>query len=107
MGLTGKIIGAISIVIITIVLLAMTPTVVNQVVNMNTSNWTFTGADGALALLGLVPFVWVASILISVYRGLNPCFHHKSSLSTPIPDMKNCGWNVCPSKERQYLSLNR
>lgn len=68
--ISGKIIGAIGIVIITVVLLALTPTVVDQVQNMNTSGWSFTGYEGAIALLGLVPFVWVAGILISSAVGM-------------------------------------
>ena len=70
MSLQNKIIGAVSIVVIVITLLAMTPTVVDQVQNMNTTGWTFTGAEGAIALLGLVPFIWVASILIAAAVGM-------------------------------------
>lgn len=65
-----KIIGAVGIVVITIVLLSMTPVVVDQVQAMNTTGWTFTGYEGAIALLGLVPFVWVAAILISAAVGM-------------------------------------
>jgi len=65
-----KIIGAVGIVVITIVLLSMTPVVVDQVQAMNTTGWTFTGYQGAIALLGLVPFVWVAAILISAAVGM-------------------------------------
>lgn len=65
-----KIIGAIGIVVITITLLALTPTVVDQVQDMNTTGWTFTGAEGAIALLGLVPFIWVASILVAATVGM-------------------------------------
>ncbi len=70
MSLQNKIIGAVSIVVIVITLLAMTPTVVDQVQNMNTTGWTFTGSEGAIALLGLVPFIWVASILIAAAVGM-------------------------------------
>ena len=70
MSLQNKIIGAVSIVVIVITLLAMTPTVVDQVQDMNTTGWTFTGAEGAIALLGLVPFIWVASILIAAAVGM-------------------------------------
>jgi len=69
MNISDKIIGAISIVVVTITLLALTPTVVDQVQGMNTSAWNFTGYEGAIALLGLVPFIWVASILISENQG--------------------------------------
>ncbi len=65
-----KIVGAIGIVIITIVLLALTPVVVDAVQAMNTTGWNFTGKDGAIALLGLVPFVWIAGVLISACVGM-------------------------------------
>lgn len=67
---SNKILGAVSIVVITITLLALTPVVVDQVDDINTSAWDFTGYEGAIALLGLVPFVWVASILIGAVVGM-------------------------------------
>lgn len=70
MDLSKKIIGAVAIVIIVVTLLALTPTVVDQVQDMNTTGWTFTGHEGAEALLGLVPFIWVASILIAAAVGM-------------------------------------
>jgi len=67
---------AVAIIVITIALLAMTPTIVDTVQNMNTSGWNFTGYAGAIQFLGLVPFIWVASILtacalgmFAIYRG--------------------------------------
>lgn len=66
----AKIIGAVGIVVIVITLLAMTPTVVDQVQNLDTSSWNFTGYEGAIALLGLVPFIWIASILIAAIVGM-------------------------------------
>lgn len=70
MKMTEKIIGAVGIVVITIVLLAMTPTVVEAVQDLNTTGWTFTGHEGAEQLIGLVPFVWVAGILIASAVGM-------------------------------------
>jgi hypothetical protein len=70
MEVSKKIIGAVSIVVITIVLLSMTPTVVDQVQGMDTSGWNFTGYQGAISLLGLVPFIWVASILVAAAVGM-------------------------------------
>lgn len=70
MDVSNKVIGAVGIVVITIVLLSMTPTVVDQVQAMNTTGWTFTGHEGAVALLGLVPFIWVASILVTAAVGM-------------------------------------
>ncbi len=62
--------GGIGIVILVIFFLAMTPTVVDQVQGLNTTGWTFTGHEGAEALLGLVPFVWVATILMAAIVGM-------------------------------------
>jgi len=73
---SNKVIGAVGIVVITIVLLAMTPTVVEQVqtqlaiAEAPLTEWNFTGAEGAIALLGLVPFIWVASILVCSAVGM-------------------------------------
>ena len=55
--------NAIAVIVVTVALLAMTPVVVEQVQNMNTSGWNFTGYAGAILFLGLVPFIWGASIL--------------------------------------------
>jgi uncharacterized PurR-regulated membrane protein YhhQ (DUF165 family) len=62
--------------IITIVLLSMTPTVVEQVTTQllgaeaPATEWNFTGAEGAKALLGLVPFIWIASVLVCAAVGM-------------------------------------
>lgn len=71
-GVSGKIVGAIGIVVVVIVLLAMTPVIVEQVETAvaDASNWNFTGAEGAESILGLVPFVWIASILIAAAVGM-------------------------------------
>lgn len=54
---------AIAVVVIMLVLLVMTDPIVDQVEAINTTEWTFTGHEGAATMLGLVPFVWVASVL--------------------------------------------
>jgi len=51
-------------------LLAMTPTVVSTVQDMNTSAWNFTGYQGAIQFLGLIPFLWVAGILTACSVGM-------------------------------------
>jgi len=62
--------------IITVVLLSMTPTVVEQVTTQllgaedPLTEWNFTGAEGAKSLLGLVPFIWVASVLVCAAVGM-------------------------------------
>lgn len=79
-GISGKIVGAIGIVIVVIVLLAMTPVIIEAVEDalpqgnypgapLN-ETWNFTGAEGAESILGLVPFVWIASILIAAAVGM-------------------------------------
>jgi len=67
---SAKIQGAIGIVVITLALLSLTPVVVDAVQDMNTTGWTFAGHEGAEAMLGLVPFVWVASILLGAVVGM-------------------------------------
>lgn len=54
---------AIAVIVVTIVLLYMTSPIVDAVDAINTTGWNFTGYQGAIAILGLVPFLWVAAIL--------------------------------------------
>jgi hypothetical protein len=56
-----------------IAMLAMTPIVIDQIESAteNADDWNFTGADGAESLLGLVPFVWIAGIVLLAVVG---CF---------------------------------
>lgn len=57
MAVIGAVIGL-------IVVLSTLETVVDAVDDVNTTDWDFTGSDGAIALLGLVPFVYVAGVLL-------------------------------------------
>jgi len=77
MDMQTKIIGAIGIVVIVIILLSMTGVVIDQVEAVvggsgysNASLWNFTGHSGAESIIGLVPFVWIASILIAAAVGM-------------------------------------
>ena len=72
MDVETKVIGAIGIVVIVIVLLSMTTVVIEQVeaAVVNAATWNFTGASGAESILGLVPFVWIASILVCAAVGM-------------------------------------
>lgn len=79
MEVTNKVVGAIGIVIVVVVLLSMTSVVIDQVMaimygttasGQNASAWNFTGHSGAESVLGLVPFVWIASILIAAAVGM-------------------------------------
>lgn len=69
-SISSAVIGLISIIIIAIAWLAMTPVIVDQVQAVNTTGWTFTGYEGAEALLGLIPFVWVGAGLAMIVVGL-------------------------------------
>lgn len=77
MGLGGKVDNAmtagIALIIIVIALIAMTPIVIDQIetATAEADTWNFTGADGAESLLGLVPFVWIAAIVLVTVVG---CF---------------------------------
>ena len=77
MDVKDKVVGAIAIVIVTIVLLSMTSVVIDQVSAVmygedaaNATLWNFTGHSGAESILGLVPFVYIASILIAAAVGM-------------------------------------
>lgn len=56
----------IGLVIILIFGLGMLPTVVNVVVQLNTTNFTFTGAEGAITLIDLIPLVYIAGLVLLV-----------------------------------------
>lgn len=72
MDASGKILGMIAMIVVLIAGLALTPTIIDQVENATgaSDTWNFTGAEGAASLLGLIPFVWIASILIAVVVGM-------------------------------------
>lgn len=77
MEVKASVTAAIAIIVITIVLLALTPTIVTQVDRIvidgtaaGATKWNFTGASGALSILGLVPFVWVAAVLLCAVAGM-------------------------------------
>ena len=72
MDVSAKVVGAVGIVVVVIVLLSMTTVVIEQVESTvtNSSTWNFTGASGAESILGLVPFVWIASVLVAAAVGM-------------------------------------
>lgn len=47
----------------------LTPTVVEAIQNMNTSGWTFVGKEGAIALIQLLPFIWITAGIV-VFLGV-------------------------------------
>lgn len=77
MGMGNKVDNAmtagIALIIIMIAMLAMTPIIIDQIetATADAADWNFTGANGAESLLGLVPFVWIAGIVLLAVVG---CF---------------------------------
>jgi len=77
MDMSKQIVGAIGIVVVVVILLSMTSVVIDQVEAItggtgysNATLWNFTGHSGAESIVGLVPFVWIASILIAAAVGM-------------------------------------
>lgn len=56
--------AVIGLVIGLVVSLSTLGTVVDLVDAVNVTDWDFTGYSGAIALLNLIPFVYIASILL-------------------------------------------
>ena len=67
----GKIQLGIALIVIAIAMLATIGIVVDQVDTALTEaeNWTFTGHEGAEAILGLAPFGWIAGIALFIIVG--------------------------------------
>lgn len=67
----AKIQLGIALIVIAIAMLATIGIVVDQVdtVLAEAVNWTFTGHEGAEAILGLAPFGWIAGIGLFVIVG--------------------------------------
>lgn len=56
------------VVIAGIIWIIMTPILAEQVVATNTTNWTFTGASGAITLFNLMPFVFIAGGVVWILK---------------------------------------
>jgi heme/copper-type cytochrome/quinol oxidase subunit 2 len=69
--ISNTIVAAISLIVIMIAMLATIGIVVDQVESAvaEAVNWTFTGHEGAEALLGLIPFAWIAGIAVMGIAG--------------------------------------
>ena len=70
--ISNTITAAIAMIVIAIALLATLPIIIEQVyiATMNaTTEWNFTGAEGAESLLGLIPFAWIAGIVVFMIAG--------------------------------------
>jgi hypothetical protein len=58
------IVGIIGLIVGLIAGLGTVETVVDQVSGINTTGWDFTGYEGAEAILGLIPFGYVAGLAL-------------------------------------------
>lgn len=61
----GAFIAAVIIIIAGVHMTPIVATEVDTVIFQNSSDWNFTGASGAAALMGLIPFVFIAGLLIA------------------------------------------
>lgn len=69
--ISNTITAGIAMIVISIALLATTGIMIDQVevATANADVWNFTGASGAEALIGLIPFAWIAGIVVFVIAG--------------------------------------
>lgn len=56
------------VVIAGIMWVIMTPILVDQVQNTNTTGWSFTGYTGAITLFQLIPFVFIAGGIVWILK---------------------------------------
>lgn len=68
---TTQVKATIGLIIIIVTMLAMAPTVISQeeTATADSATWNFTGAEGAVALVGLTPFVYYGAILLVAVAG--------------------------------------
>lgn len=71
-GAVSSIVGAVvGLVIAVVVIVAVIPTIVDTIQDTNTTGWDFTGYEGAISLLELIPFIVIAgALLLAVAMGL-------------------------------------
>lgn len=71
-GAVSSIVGAVvGLVIAVVVIVAVIPTIVDTIQDTNTTGWSFTGYEGAISLLELIPFIVIAgALLLAVAMGL-------------------------------------
>lgn len=55
----------ISLLITTMISYVLLPVLVDFIADINTTGWDFTGYAGAIVLMNLAPFIWVAGITIA------------------------------------------
>ena len=61
---TGKINEWILLVVMLMMGVILVPIVVDQVMSVNTTSWSFTGYAAAKTMLSLIPFVFIIGIVI-------------------------------------------
>lgn len=60
----SKIVDWIGLVISLIFGVYLLPVVVDAIVGTDTTNWTFTGASGAIVLYNLLPFIFIVGMIV-------------------------------------------
>jgi len=63
----GKLVG---MAIGTIISVLMLPPVTDTVTGINTSAWTFTGHEGVIAMMYIIPLVYIAAVIIYIIRSV-------------------------------------
>jgi hypothetical protein len=61
----GKFVGMAIGVIISVLML---PPVADTVLGVNTTGWTFTGAEGCKALMYIIPMIYIACVIIHIVK---------------------------------------
>jgi len=64
--ISNTVTAGIAMIVIMIALLSTLPIIIDQVETStaDAATWNFTGAEGAESLLGLLPFAWIAGIVV-------------------------------------------
>jgi hypothetical protein len=65
-GISNTILMGIGLIVVAIAMLSTIGIVIQQVelASYGSATWNFTGAAGAKSLLGLIPFAWIAGIVV-------------------------------------------
>lgn len=61
----GKLVG---MAIGTIISVLMLPPVTQTVTGINTTEWTFSGHDGVIAMMYIIPLVYIAAVIIYIVK---------------------------------------
>jgi len=63
----GKLVG---MAIGTIISVLMLPPVTDTVTGINTTAWTFTGHEGVIAMMYIIPLVYIAAVIIYIIKSV-------------------------------------